>query len=99
MEFKLAVCLHSVAQWSVAVNRHESSSINIIEDYTLLSVLKEIETYFSLYFYVLFVNINFKVYKMQLHSFAKILVIEPIADVYGESNERQLCTEIDQDSV
>ena len=31
---------------------------------------------------------------MQLHSFAKILVIEPIAELYGESNERQLCTEI-----
>jgi len=31
---------------------------------------------------------------MQLHSFAKILVIEPIAEMYGESNERQLCTEI-----
>ena len=27
--------------------------------------------------------------------FDKILVIQPIADVYGEGNERQLCSEID----
>ena len=27
--------------------------------------------------------------------FDKILVIQPIAEVYGEGNERQLCWEID----
>ena len=31
--------------------------------------------------------------------FDKILVIQPIAEVYDEGNERQLCQEIDSDSV
>ena len=33
-------------------------------------------------------------YKTLFPPFDKILVIQPIAKVYGESNERQLCYEI-----
>ena len=34
--------------------------------------------------------------KTRFSRFDKIRVIEPIAGVYGESNERQLCWEIDR---
>ena len=34
------------------------------------------------------------IYKTSFPRFDKILVILPIAEVYGESNERQLCPEI-----
>ena len=33
--------------------------------------------------------------KTRFPRFDKILVIQPIAEVYGEGNERQLCQEID----
>ena len=32
--------------------------------------------------------------KTRFPRFGKILVIQPIADVYGEGNERQLCLDI-----
>ena len=35
--------------------------------------------------------------KNHLPRFDKILVIQPIAEVYGESNELQLCSEIDHE--
>ena len=34
--------------------------------------------------------------KTRFPRFDKILVIQPIAEVYGESNERQLCSEIEK---
>ena len=37
--------------------------------------------------------------KTCISRFDKILVILPIAQVYGENNERQLCWEIDSDMV
>ena len=40
---------------------------------------------------------QFKSKKTRLLRFDKILVIQPIAEVYGESHERQLCSEIGLD--
>ena len=37
--------------------------------------------------------------KTRLPRFDKILVIQPIAEVYGEGNERQICKQIDQQVV
>ena len=51
------------------------------------------ESYFHwLLYYVTHERIKQK--KMRFPRFDKILVIQPIAEVYGEGNERQLCLEI-----
>ena len=48
-------------------------------------------------FFVHFIMLHMKQLnsnKTRLPRFDKILVIQPVAEIYGESNERQFCSEI-----
>ena len=77
--------------WSV--KKLEKNSLNVYWQIHQFECISNVSRIFIDYFTMLHMEqLNSK--NTLFLQFDKILVIQPIAEVYGESNERQLCLEI-----